>query len=76
MTMFMVLTSPQSHYEGLSGSFCEGRRRAIADRQPSQPASIKIATVRVHHRHLLLSSLLNPKAEIHLRRNSITSICC
>ena len=67
--IFMVLSSRQSHCESSPGSFDECRLSAevAVNTRPSQPAWTvslpeKAATIRIHHRQLLL---LSPKADTH-----------
>ena len=59
-TMFMVLSSWQSHCESSPGSFDECSIQVAAD---PRLASESACTISTHHRHLLL--LLSPKADTH-----------
>ena len=67
--IFMVLYSWQSHCESLPGSFDECRLSAGWPPTPRPSQSTwtasppeMAATIRTHHRHLLL---LSPKADTH-----------
>jgi len=64
--IFMVLSSWQSHYESLPGSFdeCVGWPPTFRPSQSTWTVSPPemAATIRIYHRHLLL---LSPKADTH-----------
>ena len=71
MTMFMVLSSWQSHCESSPGSFDECRMAPSGRRPETKPddlgfksACIQAARIYTHHRHLLL--LLSPNAYTHV----------
>ena len=65
-TMFMVLSSRQSHCESSPGSFDECRMAPSGRRPKTKPDDcppVQAARIYTHHRHLLL--LLSPKADTH-----------
>ena len=67
-TMFMVLSSWQSHCESSPGSFDEYRMAPSGRRPKTKPDDLAVsppvqaARNYTHHRHLLL---LSPKADTH-----------
>ena len=66
-TMFMVLSSWQSHCESSPGSFDECRTATSSHRPKTKPDDLWVCLYKLpvytHHRHLLL--LLSPKADTH-----------